>query len=910
MIELQQLLHGYRSGHQQIASSVKLNERDSDLLTRLSDLSGSLSSGIKFSSYLTVYPLPNKDFFAVARTWPDAEAPRSGCVLTHTLLVPMGQWAELKNVRSLDAVFRNPRLEPEYDYSKPVALSSQLPAEAKCRVNLAGARKFVSSYFGHALRPIVWFEADQPEEYLWRLLEHLWPKLREAFSCCTFSLQVRSLDEGPFDLLFAPSSISPRFIKLPQEQLIKGDNGENRGELAEAWLQYWSEGLFSSAIGLPSGEDKLPVWNELSEDPTTLRKLFLIQELSSRAPFSPTAGVGAIDVVESLANDSDTALTLKRQVIRNAIAAAESAMPAEDVLTSLRLIDDRLRRQSFKRIAFEFRALLNAAASHATIKYPEMAIQAAETWLPDSRAGLQSAYVEGVIEGFRVLVNNEPSRLSVLRSRPDIAAEIFRLEPKFAKTYLEIGGETAPAVLGGWLSTTRDSNIVYLVRKSVLPILPQIDDGSLLKLLLWDLRESEVRVTLDTLSVTSHGFANQGTRRVAADQIASAYPLQVREWGAEINAWTKHIAFVIAATYGPTKSGFEEALGSKQFSPGRHADVVAAIISGFRPGETPYWFRDLASKDVRIIDVLFARHPGQSEVVDSAIESVLAEVNDAPFAKSPVALSALSSTSAGPNWPRLLIPAAVKCVLTTYLREGYEHATTSNFLNSATALDFLQRMPGAELKDWFVQSCSDASAVARAWQWLSFAPRTVYERHASVLPSLCEELLRYSRSPFPFGMEDSLVQILRRSRAETHKDIRQQLAFTMLRFAFDNVKFPLGGLVAEAFPDVYATAVEESTSFSFFSFFGSDWDKGKDFRIRLIDAFLGSEWRPGDLAIAAENAGIFRKVFKRLHRRSRGAEYIKAMADDLASRNDPALSQLSAQLQSLISSPTFYEEWD
>ncbi len=911
MIQLHQLLHGYRSGHQQIASSVKLNERNSDLVTRLSDLSGSLSSGIKFSSYLTVYPLPEKDFFAVARTWPDAEALRSGCVLTHTLLVPIGAWAELKNVRSLDILFRNPRVEPDYDFAKPIALPSQLSAgtEAERRVNLAGARKFVSSYFGQALKPIVWFEADQPEEYLWRLLEHLWPRIRAAFSCCTFSLQQRSLEQGPFDLLFAPSSISPRFLKLPQDQLIKGDNAEKSGEPAEPWLQYWAEALFSSRGGLPSGEEKLPVWNELSDDPTTLRKLSLIQELSSRASHSPTAGVGAIDVVESLANDPETALPLKRQVIGSAIAAAEAAIPAQDVLTSLRLIDDRLRRESFKRIASEFKAPLNVAAARATIENPESAITADETWLADSRAGSQSAYVNGVVDGLRHLANKEPLRLSALRSRPDIAAEIFRLEPRFARTYLEIGGETAPAVLGGWLSTTRDSNTVQLVRKSVLPILPQTDDGSLLSLLLRDLRESEVKATLDTLAETSDGFANLGTRRVAAKQIASAYPLLVRKWGAEIRAWTKHIASITAATYGPTKFGFEEALGSSQFSPERHAVVVAVMVNGFRSGGTPYWFRELVSKDVRTINILFEQRPGHSDVVDSAIESILTEVGDAPFAKSAVALAVLSSASTGPNWPRL-IPAAVKSVLTTYVSEGFDTPVTSDFMASPAALGFLQRMPGAQLIDWFVQSCSDPSAAARAWQWLSVAPRTFYERQSSVLPNLCEALLRYSRYTFPFGAGDSLVQILRRSRAETNAEIRQQLAATMLRFAFDNVRFPLGGVVAEAFSDVYEVAVQESGSLSFFSFFGSGWDKGKDFRIGLIDAFLGSDWRPGDLALAADNAGILRKIFKRLRRRSRGNDYIRAMANDLASRNDPSLSQLNEYLQSLISSPTFYEEWD
>ena len=96
------------SGHGQIAASTRLGERDSELVTRLSDLSGSLSSGIRLDPYLTVYPLPSRKYFALARTWPDPEAPRAGCVLTHTILIPIETWASFPGVRFIDSLFRNP----------------------------------------------------------------------------------------------------------------------------------------------------------------------------------------------------------------------------------------------------------------------------------------------------------------------------------------------------------------------------------------------------------------------------------------------------------------------------------------------------------------------------------------------------------------------------------------------------------------------------------------------------------------------------------------------------------------------------------------------------------------------------------------------------------------------------------
>jgi hypothetical protein len=134
----------------------------------------------------------------------------------------------------------------------------------------------------------------------------------------------------------------------------------------------------------------------------------------------------------------------------------------------------------------------------------------------------------------------------------------------------------------------------------------------------------------------------------------------------------------------------------------------------------------------------------------------------------------------------------------------------------------------------------------------------------------------------------------------------------MLRFALDNLRFPLGAIAAEAFPDVYAVAVENRRQPSFFiSFFNFyDWDKGKELRSTFVDAFLRSNWAPGDLAIAANNAGILRKVFKRLRRKSNGDNYIKLMSEDLARRNDPASTVVKDNLNALIVNPDFYEEWD
>ena len=409
-----QLLHGYRSGHGQIAASIKLPGRDSELITRLSDLSGSLSSGLQIEPYLTMYPLPSRQFFAIARTWPDLEAPRAGCVLTHTLLIPTEVWETLHDVRSLDSLFRNPHTSPDYNFADPANLRARSSdaAPRDLRLDLPRARSFVSRYFGQGLRPIVWFNATEPEEYLWRLLEHLWPKLRSSFSSCTFSLQQRVLHDRPFDLLFAPSIVYARFTKLPPDQLIE-PTAERKVPSSdiEPWSEYWARAFFSADPGLPSNESELPIWSELSEDPTAVRKLSLVHELRLRAAQSPTAGVGAMDVVESLAHDADSAVPLKQLIVRDAINATIGATSAEDALTSLRLIEDRLHRESFRNIAVDSYRPLSRAASQVTLRDPNAAMQLSASWLVDRHMESRSAFADGVLQGLIDAANAFPSRI-------------------------------------------------------------------------------------------------------------------------------------------------------------------------------------------------------------------------------------------------------------------------------------------------------------------------------------------------------------------------------------------------------------------------------------------------------------------------------------------------------------------
>lgn len=221
-IRVHQLLHGYRHGHELLAGSIRLPTPDSDLVTRLSDLSGSLGSDQKFVSYLTAYPLPSGQFYALATTWPDENAPRAGCVLTHTLLIPSTEWVHLRRPEIAKRLFRLPKAAELAAYETELELKDELaPIPRQDSVDRPSlSTEFVSRYFGEGIKPVVWFGDQNPDLLAWSVIRSLWPKLRCQFACCTLSLQPRSLDERPFDVLFAPSAVYSRFAKFSADHIL------------------------------------------------------------------------------------------------------------------------------------------------------------------------------------------------------------------------------------------------------------------------------------------------------------------------------------------------------------------------------------------------------------------------------------------------------------------------------------------------------------------------------------------------------------------------------------------------------------------------------------------------------------------------------------------------------------------
>lgn len=208
-MKVEQQRHGYVGGHQLLATSAYLDPQDQTLVDRLSDIGGQPGPNESVPAYLTGYPLPSGKFYAFARTWYDETAPRAGCVLTHTLLVPTAEWAAL---RSLLPLVVSHEWFPRELTSRSLSQLSvpDLEREPYPEAHAKGLAELCEAVFLEERRPIVWL-TEPDERPVLRLVEALWPALRTRFAFQTYALKPRSKASGLFDLMVAPRSARSRF---------------------------------------------------------------------------------------------------------------------------------------------------------------------------------------------------------------------------------------------------------------------------------------------------------------------------------------------------------------------------------------------------------------------------------------------------------------------------------------------------------------------------------------------------------------------------------------------------------------------------------------------------------------------------------------------------------------------------
>jgi hypothetical protein len=880
---IHQLVHGYEHGHRTLAGSTELSRDEMDLVTRLSDLSGSMIPGQPIEPYVSLYPLPSKTYYAVAKTWEDRSAPRAGCVLTHTLLVPAAAWANSPNLASIAALHRLPQRSDLQDFT---ATLSTKAAGRLDTIEDIGRDVFIGKFFGEGIRPLVWFGLKKAERYAWRIAAALWPALRSGFACCSLALQPRTLDERPFDLTFAPASARSRFAEFGATNIV--DASSESGALSasvEPWARQWRDIVFSD-IGERSAQ-VFALSAGLEAAPNAVRKVFLFLDLQERAASVPLAAIGALDVLESLGSAQSEARALVTQLVNRALSGVRNA-PQSWALEMLCLVGLRLDRVEPSLIDRDIDNLISLSVRDCVASAPAGGVALAERFSTRDLGRLPRSFVRGLADAITASPNLQS--LLALAQAHHVGRNLVEVSPAATRGLLLAGRSLDLAfgdVLSDWYKNSRDQVSRAALRVGLVPILEAVDDARLLQELLKDVQPQEV---IDLCSGALDQRVAPELGRMFAEFVGEPYQAEVIVWsrGKRLGS-CKAITFAVAGALLLSADGLAEA-----YTYDGAENLVAALVDRALHRAAPSWLIQACNGHQLWACLLRGI---EDPFVASTVSRLVGVIERSAIARTAGSLLQLARA------PASIQSHAVRQMLLDHLSNGCR-VDLKTWVGTAWVVNIVAKDPlllRTVISDETAQATDLSGAWVNAWRTIEVVSASI-QSAAALVVELCSLLLW--RRPWPWPIE--VGAIWREVLANlTHDEARYEAACTQaIKFAFDNTRIPLAPAVAEAFFSVHAAALRNQSRPSW-DFLGvTNWDKGGELRRRLVDAFYYGEWEPQWFVLAAREPWLLRKLCIRMMKQWKGVAYLERAMSGL----DPG--PLSYELADILRHPEYREEWD
>lgn len=901
-----QLVHGYSRGHALLASSVQLPKSSLEVVTEQSDLSGPLPSGVSIPCYLAAYPVPDTSFYALARSWADNDAPRLGCVITHTLLIPKDTWGTVLSPSAFLRLHKQPDRQSLTTFKTPIQIPETLgKPESNDTLTHADAYEFSSKVFSEGLRSVVWFDCADADRLVLSFAAQLWPSLRNSLYAHTFSLQPYAKVKCDLQLHFAPRNAQSYFSRIPKQCQMGRRHSNNRNEPESEWIRELSEDL---CAGIPRDSYLYGLkrfGHLLGSEPSTVRNLFALRDLTDRLPSTPTAAIGILDIIDSLEPEAEQAVEEKRLALDMALSAALQAEVATS-LQCLTFIDARLRRTSFSIASFETKASLKDSVAEIATRDPRALLNACVQIDPLE----DSAFWQGVIKGLRVAAETRPSSIETLGSSPQLAAFVVRDTPIIARAYLHSNPPRRTELITDvvqWINHAERDEQRRLIREVLIP--EAYDDASvpLLEELLRDIRDSDVSHILDELVESTQGFAKAALRRVVVDFVCQRFPEEAVDWGRNSQLLqSRFVPEVIAEAFTLAPDGLDRLLAIRWRSSEDRCEVWSAFIERAAKKRLPQWFIRRAAEDPAMIEP-FAKCLAWSTRTVHALKAIAEQCDYVPIAIIDDVASFVQRI-VDTELAERFIPIVLDSAIGEYVRGRIDTNQMLRVLDTIAVEKWREYVTASRIHS-LLTSPSDGEAWQRSWITVALLPHTLFVRVAS--HQLILDFIRSFRANWNKDVENAWSQILMRAQAELSDDVALRLHMESIAFCLSHPRLPVGHVLCSAFPSVYdAVSANIATHVTDEMFGYFDWDKAKRLRRDVIDAFMVSSWPPEQLALIGSRCKVLRKIVHRIQRKWGGEDYIRRILEGLRSMESVEAASVAGEVATMFHDPDFFEPWD
>jgi hypothetical protein len=855
-LSVEQQLHGYRGGHQLLATSATLIRADQDLIDRLSDLSGPLAPGQNFDPYLTTYPLPSGAFYVVARTWQDAAATRAGCVLTRSLLVPMEYWLERPSLPFLlDALRPIDKLNPCARALKIVAEDQPLPSIIDDRT-----AELVEALFLEARQPIVMFAVDDADIIIARLLTAFWPGLRRQFAACGFALGPRSLEGRSFDFLCAPKSSRLRFSDWPGRKIDESGSRNPR----HRWTEPATEQIFLSPTPSLSSFDKLGVLqSDMQGDGGALRIVLLWNELLEKSKKSPNAALGLLDVLES-----QSAFAAVRSLLPILSEAVELSGRNNNTLEHLRFLMTLLGKFSGRPMPLSLLRLIRGSANSVSQQDASQSLEFI-TSADDLGRRLPRILCSGLADG----IASAPAEISVeafSRLKPETRLILISASEVLDRRIVRYLVNDSSTAWANALRLALEFPAANLRLRAADRLLPKLNHKNQLPVLQSILNDANWPAIARALEQLWRGCDLSVAEFDGPILRAAVHAHALRDLRQEICDFSETSATdrLLRKTLKLEETDLNWVLMSETLRAPRKVSIISALISDADDYDLGRAFANTRLKS----DALQLLSDGSVAGNVSVCRILVASGIDSEK-EFEIGLAVLGRVE--PLLERGLSRHLIKAL---FAHSGWgERRPASELVEKLGG-----RLPAMEIIADATDQALSADQLNLNIGLLDSAPQSVRSSVMERIDQLSERIIGFRKSFFDLNSTTAWASLITDAR-KISPQAQLRAAQMVLPFALKMTYGPASRLIIVTFPLVHAELARGNATPNFFSyfFFGDYWDRCAVLRRALVDSFMRSEWPPADLLVAANAANVADDVMKLVTSCYGGQEYRERILRDL-----------------------------
>lgn len=876
MITAEVQIHGYRKGHQLLASSVVLSKDDQVVVDRLSDVAGPLRPREQFAPYISAYPLPSGTYYVVARTWQDMTVPRAGCVRTKSVLLDATTWSRRPPLIPTLRLLGSAKLPTEADAMR-IELEERLEERLPPAPNFS-ASELLEALFLEDSKPVVVFDAPDPELIALRLLAALWPDIRRRFALSTFALSPRKIGGRDLDLVFAPSNAKAKFSDWPGRRVD--------GRLSQSDRHRWTGAIvrrvFEEPVPRLLSDREIDLLGDRDADgAAALRIALLWDELLDKLDRTPAAALGLLDIANSgIVNNVAAVKSLEPRLVEAARKAVGSLPPdgAWDfvgaIVRKMQGHDMPVGRMAVEQLAEQLAERApDGAVSLLRQPDPKGAIDALILSIATGLGKGAAPYVEQVlVEAPTNIIARLIAQGGALTRR---VAEDDRLIGRMGVVLTEVDRELADRAGMALLPFLIEDRQL----PAAMPIFGRLDPAGIAAGLRW-LRDA-------------NDFHGERLSAALIDQAREIKGLPVvRDVLISSDVSARKDA-LLARTVDPVEADVLWLLNEKRLSEKTSAALLVSVLRRADDNQFAVLLSDRAIGE-RVI----------TRLPDDAVDMLARAVMQDSLPMNAHISTILSVIPKVDDSRKFEIAGRVmgRCLRNRF--DGDETAVLSMLFGILGA-----KLDGGWVAKVGLEHGVDADVASRNLVALEKAPSSARKRIVAGVDEIAHALQGRQTMDLTEAANNACARLMFDAEKTSRKalvDAAGWLMPSLLRAR----RQPVSSIIAALFPMIYRelmNAADVPDLLKFIPFF--DWDRCKTARQEVVQAFMSSSWKPGDLALTACRCGDVARILKRVAKSYGGEEYLTQIENDLGRLNGDDQNLVRRTISEIRSDSSYKFDW-